>query len=40
MVPGIAGPLNRDTNNFQIEPAPCQEEDGKPEARKVTLPEG
>ena len=40
MVPRIAGPLNCGTNNFQLEPAPCQEEDGKPEARNVALPEG
>ena len=33
MVPRIAGPLNCDTNSFQLEPALCQEEDGKPEAR-------
>ena len=40
MLPRIAGALNCGTNNFQLEPAPCQEEDGKPEGRKVALPEG
>lgn len=40
MLPRIAGPLNCGTNNFQLEPAPCQEEDGKPEGRKVASPAG
>lgn len=35
MLPRRAGPLNYGTNNFQLEPAPCQEGEGKPEAREV-----